>query len=463
MVNLEDTIAAIATAPGEGGIGIIRVSGGEAKKIVDNLFVSPKGKKVIHMVPYQMLYGYIVDKTDGAMVDEVLVAFMQRPHSFTGEDVVEIHSHGGMVVLQKILGLVLKEGARLAEPGEFTKRAFINGRIDLSQAEAVIDLIRAQTDAAAKVAANQLQGKLKQHIMEIRQQLLQVLAYLEAEIDFPDEDIEHLTGVQLANRLTQIRERLNDLLARSRQGKILREGIRVVIAGKPNVGKSSLLNALLRDRRAIVTDIPGTTRDVIEEVLNLGGVPVRLVDTAGIRETKDLVEQLGVEKSKEWLEKADVVLFVINSATGFNIEDAEIARLLSSRHQVLLIINKQDLKPEYKGEDLPEELQHWPRVYTSLLQEEDTRKVEQALLDLIWQGKVVPSQELFLSNQRHISALEKAAGQLESALAAYQAGMPADYLSIDIRGAWETLGEISGETVGEDLLDLIFSQFCIGK
>lgn len=463
MVNLEDTITAIATAPGEGGIGIVRVSGDRAQEIVDKIFRSPKGKKIIHMLPYQMLYGYIVDETDGAVIDEVLVAYMRKPHSFTAEDVVEIHSHGGIVVLKKILALVQKAGARLAEPGEFTKRAFIKGRIDLSQAEAVIDLIRAETDAAAKVAANQLQGKLKQQIRELRQHLLQLLAYLEAEIDFPDEDIEYLTGVQLEEGLLAGIKRVKRLLERSQQGRIYREGIRVVIAGKPNVGKSSLLNALLRDKRAIVTDIPGTTRDVIEEVLNLGGVPVRLVDTAGIRETLDLVEKLGVEKSKEWLDKAEVILFVLNSATGFTAEDAEVARLLSPQHQVLLVINKQDLNPGYQGEDLPEEMRHWPRIYTSLLQEEDTEKVESALLDLIWQGKAVPNQELFLSNRRHISALEKASAFLEAALDAHRSGMPADYLSIDIRGAWETLGEISGDTVGEDLLDLIFSQFCIGK
>ena len=319
-----DTIAAIATSQGESGISIIRVSGNDSLKIVNGLFKSKNGRKLSDIKPYTMRYGYIIEKDTGDIVDEVIISFMKSPHSFTTEDTIEINCHGGIVVTRKILEEVIKGGARLAEPGEFTKRAFLNGRIDLSEAEAVIDIIRAKTEASAKSAVMQSQGKVSREIVKLRDKLLEIIAHIEATVDYPEEDIEEVTAENVISQIGDIIKNINSILKTADAGKIIRNGLNVVIIGKPNVGKSSLLNTLLMEKRAIVTDVPGTTRDVIEEFINIDGIPVKITDTAGIRETENLVEKYGVEKSKEKINEADLIIFMIDASTKIDKADKDI-------------------------------------------------------------------------------------------------------------------------------------------
>lgn len=459
---MDDVIAAIATAPGEGGIGIVRISGKGSVGVVEKIFYSPSGKSLESLGTYRMAYGYIMDNQSGNKLDEVIVSIMLGPRSFTGEDVVEINCHGGIVPLRKVLEQVLRTGARLAEPGEFSKRAFLNGRVDLAQAESIIDVIRSQTDMGLKVALKQLEGGLSGELVEIRRALLEVLAFIEAGIDFPEDDIEELSRDQIRERTKEIAQRLQHLVESAETGRIYRDGLSAVIVGKPNVGKSSLLNALLREKRAIVTDIPGTTRDVIEEVLNLKGIPVRLVDTAGIRETEDVVEKLGVERSKEWFGLADLVLLVLDAGTGIEEEDMEIASLVQGQ-RCLVVINKIDVGDKLDKQDLPPEFQQFPSVEVSVKEKVGIQLLEEKIASMVLEGKVSPGDRVVVSNLRHKRALEKAVDQLEGVLQSLEMGMPTDCMAIDLKGALESLGEITGESIGEDIINEIFAQFCLGK
>ncbi|WP_371375722.1 tRNA uridine-5-carboxymethylaminomethyl(34) synthesis GTPase MnmE [Sporomusa aerivorans] len=462
VVTGEDTICAIATAIGEGGIGIIRISGPEAITIADTLFNSKSGKKAVTIPSHQVVYGNIVDPNSQETVDEVILFVMRGPRSYTREDVVEIHCHGGPVPLKRILALTLQQGARLAEPGEFTKRAFLNGRLDLAQAEAVIDIIRAKTDASLRVAVGNLSGKLSEQIKDLRHAILGMIAQLEAAIDFPEEDIEETAAAEVARLITRVSSRLDVLLATAQTGKILRDGLATVIIGKPNVGKSSLLNALLRENRAIVTDIPGTTRDIIEEYVNIRGVPLKIIDTAGIRDTADTVEKIGVERAKELVGQADLILLLLDSSSPLSPEDRAVLALLPGRKAIVLI-NKSDLPPRLEMDEVGQYTQGRLVMKISVAQEEGLAELEEAIADMVYSGQVAQGEAAFVNNVRHAAALRQARDRLSDAMATIEAGMPTDCIVVDIRSAWEKLGEVTGETVGDDILDQIFTQFCIGK
>jgi len=454
-----EAIAAISTAIGEGGIAIIRISGDKSINIVDTLF---KGKKKLADVKSHTInYGYIIDR-DEAIIDEVLVTVMREPNTFTKEDVVEINCHGGMIAAKRILDLVLENGAKLAEPGEFTKRAFLNGRIDLSQAEAIIDLIRSKTDRAMKVAMNQVEGKLSSRINDIRGKLLEVLAHIEVTIDYPEHDIEELTHQFIFSKLNEAKGGIIELLNKSSQGKILREGISTVIIGRPNVGKSSLLNTILNENRAIVTEIPGTTRDTIEEYINLKGVPLRLVDTAGIRETEDVVEKIGVEKSKKELDKADLVLLVLNYNDELIAEDLELVELVKNINTII-IINKTDLPNKLNIEMLKDKIDKVPIIYTSLTEDIGIDELEQAISNLFFEGKLDSDDLNYVSNARHIDLLKKSKTSIEEAIYSLEYMLPVDIIAIDIKNTLDNLGEIIGDSASEELTNEIFAKFCVGK
>lgn len=458
-----DTIAAISTPMGEGAIAIVRLSGDEAVEITDRLFRSPSGKRLKDVPSHTIHYGHIVDPKSGRVVEEVMVSVMRAPKTFTREDVVEINCHGGFVSVNRVLQLVLANGARLAEPGEFTKRAFLNGRIDLSQAEAVIDLIRAKTDRAMNVALQQMEGRLSKLIRELRQTILETLAHVEVNIDYPEyDDVEEMTPRLLKEKAQYVRRKIEKLLSTANQGKILREGLATVIIGRPNVGKSSLLNALAHENRAIVTDIPGTTRDVIEEYVNVRGVPLRLIDTAGIRETEDVVERIGVERSRQMLKRADLILLVLNYHEPLTEEDERLFAMTEGM-DVIVIVNKTDLPKKIDMERVNELAAGRPVVATSLLREQGIDELEQAIADLFFGGELEADDLTYVSNSRHIALLEQAKQAIDDALAGIDAGMPVDLVQIDLRRAWELLGEIVGDTVHESLIDQLFAQFCLGK
>jgi tRNA modification GTPase len=458
----EETIAAIATGMGEAGIGIVRISGSGAVGVGEKVFRPRRGQPLGKRKSHTVTYGQVVSP-DGVMVDEALALLMKGPRSFTGEDVVELHCHGGQVAVRRVLDAVLDAGARLAEPGEFTRRAFMNGRMDLSQAEAVIDVIRAKTDQALKAAVGQLRGALGDEVRAIRDRLLEVAAHLEADIDFPELDLEVETYQHLVDGCEWSLGRVRTLLNGARQGRLLREGYRVVLAGRPNVGKSSLLNRLVRENRAIVTEVPGTTRDVIEEWINLRGLPVIVTDTAGIRETTDVVERLGVDRSRAMLERADLILMVVEAPAGITADDQELAALLPHETPKLVVFNKVDrlLGGERPAGDLGgPELPEVPVVWVSA----ESGVGMEALEDAVAGAAGLTDQEQSLvANARQEEALRRAVAHLESALETARASFGPDLVSIDVRGAWIALGEVTGESVGEDLLDQIFSRFCIGK
>lgn len=458
----EDTIAAISTPIGKGAIGIVRISGKRALEILKDLFRTKSGKKKEKFEDKKMTYGTVVDES-GKPIDEVLAVYMKAPKTFTGEDVVEIHSHGGMVVVREILKEVLKRGARLAEPGEFTLRAFIHGKIDLLQAEAINDLINAKSKWGAEVALKQLEGKLSRKIKEIRDKLLEVKALVEVGVDFPEEEVEILESYQIKERLEKIKKELEKLLKSYENGKILKEGIKVAIVGRPNVGKSSLLNALLKEERAIVTEIPGTTRDVIEESALLYGLPLRLIDTAGIREAKDLVERIGIERSLKSIENADVILFVIDRTEGFTEEDRKIAQKLKEKKNVILVINKKDLgnlKVNCK------KIKEFPLcVEISAKKEEGLKELAEAIKKLvIFEPKEEIGEEGILNSERQKQLIERALISLEKVVKSIEEGYESpEFLSIDLDEALRSLGELTGEVTTEEMLDIIFSKFCIGK
>ncbi|KQL46905.1 tRNA modification GTPase [Brevibacillus choshinensis] len=455
-----DTIAAVATPMGEGGIAVIRVSGPEAIEVVDKIY---KGKNELSTVDTHTIhYGHLHDPQTGGLVEEVLVSVMREPRTFTREDVVEVNCHGGIVSVERVLELILENGARLAEPGEFTKRAFLNGRVDLSQAEAVIDLIRAKTDRAMKVALNQVEGKLSRLIRQLRQNLIEAMAHIEVTLDYPEHDVEEFTQNFLRGKCEEVKVEIKRLLQTAKQGKILREGLSTAIIGRPNVGKSSLLNSLVQEEKAIVTDVAGTTRDVIEEYVNVRGVPLRLIDTAGIRDTEDIVEKIGVEKSRQLLQKADLVLLVLNYNEPLSPDDYAIFEAAIG-FSVIVIVNKFDLPQKIDLEEIKRHFPQQPLIMTSAREETGIELLEQAISEIFFSGRVQQDDLTYVSNARHIHLLRQAELAMDEALGGIDGQMPVDMIQIDIKKAWELLGEVIGESVGEDLIDQIFSQFCLGK
>lgn len=456
----EDTIAAIATPLGESSIAVIRISGPESVQVAESVFRSKT--KLSNAASHTVHYGHIYHPETGERMEEALVTVMRAPKTFTTEDVVEVSCHGGIVSVKKVLDVLLENGARMAEPGEFTKRAFLNGRIDLSQAEAVIDLIRSKSDRAFAVAMKQVDGALSRKVKLLRHTLVETMAHIEVNIDYPEHDVEELTSAFIREKCERARDAINDMLQTAERGKLLREGIETAIIGKPNVGKSSLLNALAQENRAIVTDIPGTTRDVIEEYVTVGGIPLKLLDTAGIRETNDVVERIGVERSRTALASADLILLVVNGNEPLTDEEIELMDTLKDR-QTIVIINKMDLPLEadlsYIEERFPEERV----VRLSAREGEGIERLEKAVTSLFFSGSLDTGDITYVSNARHIHLLKKANHSLEEALQGVDTKVPIDMIQIDIRNAWEHLGEIIGDAVSESLIDQIFSQFCLGK
>ncbi|KUP09369.1 tRNA modification GTPase [Bacillus coahuilensis p1.1.43] len=458
-----DTIAAISTPMGEGAIAIVRLSGDQAVEIADRVFRKPNSQPLKDQISHTIHYGNIIEPETEQVIEEVMVSLMRGPRTFTREDVVEINCHGGIVSVNKVLQLVVRQGARLAEPGEFTKRAFLNGRIDLSQAEAVMDLIRAKTDRAMNVAINQMEGRLSSLIRKLRQEILETLAHVEVNIDYPEyDDVEEMTHRVLLEKSSKVKHEIELLLRTSEQGKILREGLSTVIIGRPNVGKSSLLNSLVHENKAIVTDIPGTTRDVIEEYVNVRGVPLRLVDTAGIRETEDIVERIGVEKSRQVLKEADLLLLVLNHGEEFTEEDENLFKAVEGM-DVIVIVNKTDLPQVINMEKVRELSKNHRLVTTSLKEEQGIDELEEAIASLFFSGSIESGDLTYVSNSRHIALLTQAKQAIEEAIDGVEMGTPIDIVQIDLTRSWELLGEIIGDSVHESLIDQLFSQFCLGK
>ena len=455
-----DTIAAISTAMGESGIGIVRLSGKESINICNNIFIGNKKKQLKDAKNRELVYGYIVDGEE--KIDEVLIAFMKGPYTYTREDMVEIYCHGGIVPVKRILELVLKSGARLADRGEFTKRAFLNGRLDLSQAEAVMDLIKAKTDESYDVSLNQLEGKLSKEVNNIRDILLDILAHIEVSIDFSDEDIEEISYEKLESRAKLVEEKIEKLLSTENRGRILRDGLNTVILGKPNVGKSSLLNAMLRENRAIVTDIPGTTRDIIEEYVNIDGIPLKIIDTAGIRDTENIVEQIGVDKAKDMVNKADLIIAVFDASEGLTEEDFHIIDIIKDKDAIILL-NKSDLPNKYQEEDLQKLIPNKNIITTSIATGVGIDVLEDSIKEMFYSGEIELGNDAIITNIRHKNQLVKAKDNILDAINGIKMGMPLDCIEVDIRNCWDNLGEITGDGIGEDILDRIFSEFCIGK
>ena len=456
---MDDTIAAVATAYGEGGIGIIRISGEKSLDILEEIFEFHGIEEIVNR---RMTYGKIVDRDNGQTIDEVLAVYIKGPATYTAEDVVEINCHGSTVSLRKTLSLVLRKGARLAEPGEFTKRAFLNGRIDLSQAEAVIDVVKAKTDKSFDVALSQLEGGLSSYIRDIRQNLLDLLVDITVNIDYPDEDIEEITYDKLEINIKQIGDMIEKLLSTASSGRMIREGIRVAIAGKPNVGKSSLMNGLLIETRAIVTEIPGTTRDTIEEALSIRNIPVYLIDTAGIRETSDKVEKLGIEKSKEAFNNADFIIFIMDGSEEISSEDEEIIEYLKER-KCLVLINKKDLEQKIDSVQIKNMLPNSQIIKTSLINGDGIEEIENAIEELVYGGEITQSESMMVNNVRHINLLTDSCNSLEDALQMAVNREALDFIEIDVKNAYELTGEIIGESVNDDIINEVFARFCLGK
>lgn len=457
---MNDTIAAVATAMTASGIGIIRISGPDSRAITGKIYRSKGGKKRIEEVPTHTInYGFIWDGEE--MIDEVLVMVMDGPRSYTGEDTVEIDCHGGVLAMKRVLETVVKYGARPAEPGEFTKRAFLNGRIDLSQAEAVIDVINAKNEYALKSSVSQLRGAVQKVIREIREQIIYQMAYIESALDDPEHISIDGYGERLQEETGAIKEKINRLLDTVKEGKLMKEGIKTVIVGKPNAGKSSLLNILVGEERAIVTDIAGTTRDILEETIVLHGISLRMIDTAGIRNTEDVVEKIGVGKAIEYAKDADLVLYVVDASIPLDENDREIIKLLEDKKAVI-ILNKTDLKQVVEERDLRELADH-PVVSISAKEEEGIDRLEQMIKEMFFEGNLTFNDEIYITNVRHKAALEEAKRSILLVEDSIEMGMPEDFYSIDLMNAYEALGSIIGEAVGEDLVNEIFSKFCTGK
>lgn len=455
-----DTIAAIATGMTESGVSIIRVSGNKAVEIVDSIFEGKNNRGLKDIKSYTLRYGHIKDAKTNEFLDEVLVSYMKGPRSFTAEDVIEVNCHGGVMVTNRVLQEIIKGGARIAEPGEFTKRAFLNGRIDLSQAEAVIDIIKSKTEVSMKSAVSQSEGKISREIGAIRHGLLQVIAHIEATVDYPEEDLEEVTGENVQKDINEILSSINNLLETADEGKILREGIKTVIVGKPNVGKSSLLNFLLQEKRAIVTDVPGTTRDIIEECINIAGIPIKIVDTAGIRETDDIVEKIGVERSKEKIDEADLIVLVLDSSRVLEDDDLEIINWIKDKKYIVLL-NKSDLNAKIRKEDI-KDLDSKYIFDASIKLGKGLDDLKETIKNMFFKGEV-DYESIYVTNSRHKEALIRAKECLNASLGCLENTNAIDLASIDIRNAWSFLGEITGDTLNEEIIDKIFSEFCLGK
>lgn len=455
-----ETISSISTPVGEGAIAIVRLSGIDALEIAGKLY---RGKKTLDEVDTHTInYGHIIDPDTDEVVEEVMAAVMRAPKTYTREDIVEINCHGGINTINRILQLTLKHGARMAEPGEFTKRAFLNGRIDLSQAEGVMDFIRSKTDEASKVASGQMQGRLKVYIESLRQSILNILAQVEVNIDYPEyDDVEEATTELLLEEAEKVKTEIEKLLKSSRQGRIMREGLSTVIVGKPNVGKSSLLNYLIQDNKAIVTEVAGTTRDILEEYVNVNGIPLKLVDTAGIRDTDDIVEKIGVERSRQALSEAELILYVLSNNEPLTSEDMELLDSVRDEN-VIVIINKLDLDSELDVAEL-ENRYDFPIVKTSITEGKGVDDLEDRIAELFFGGQVSSADSTYLSNNRHISLLEQSNSAISDAIESAHMDVPIDIVQIDLVKTWELLGEVIGEDVSEQLIDQLFSQFCLGK
>ncbi|MDO5026770.1 MAG: tRNA uridine-5-carboxymethylaminomethyl(34) synthesis GTPase MnmE [Tissierellia bacterium] len=457
---MDKTIAAISTAIGEAGIGIVRMSGSQAHQIAQKVFRNYKNDQLKNIRHRYMEYGHIVD--EDKTIDEVLLAFMKGPHTYTREDMVEIYCHGGSIAVKKVLNLLLKRGAFLAERGEFTKRAFLNGRLDLSQAEAVIDLIDAKTEKSYEASLNQLSGGIKKEVKQLKDVLLEILARVEYSINFMEDLQDELPVDPIIEKATYLINRLDELLNSANKGRIIREGINTVIVGKPNVGKSSLLNAILKENRAIVTDVPGTTRDTIEEYIDLGGVSIKLIDTAGIRDTDDIVESIGVNKSISLLENADLTIGIFDMSKKLDQEDEKIIELLKNRQSIILL-NKHDLDIRADKEKLKEIFSNKHIIDMSIVEEKGIKDLEEAIIDMFFDGKIKLNDDTLITNVRHTNLLLKTKEALESFLGDVKAGYPLDAVEIDLNNAYSYLSEITGEAIDEDVLDKIFNDFCIGK
>lgn len=455
---LFDTIAAISTPRGEGGIGIVRISGNNALDILEKIFKPKSGKAIKGLRNYSINYGHIFDgKT---LVDEVLVSIMKAPNTYTREDIVEINCHGGFVITEKVLEVVLKNGARIAEIGEFTRRAFLNGRIDLTQAEAVIDLIHGKTEKSVSLSLNQLRGDLKEQIEHLKKLVLDVAAHINVVLDYPEEGIDDPLPEHLVENLQEVLDTTDRLIRSYDKGKMIKEGIKTAIVGKPNVGKSSILNSVLKEERAIVTHVAGTTRDIIEEVVNLKGIPLVLVDTAGIRKTDDLVENIGVEKSKKLIESADLILFVVDGSRPLDEEDMKIHEAIKAE-KVIGILNKIDIKENIDLSPLTK-ISKWLEI--SAIKNQGIDEMEEEIYRHIIDENIEDSsQKITITNVRHKSALEKTKQSIENIFETIESGLPMDLMAVDIKGALDSLSEVTGEISSEDLLDHIFSNFCVGK
>lgn len=455
-----DTICGIATPLGEGGISIIRVSGSDSLKIINKIFKGKNASDILDMKSYTMRYGHICDINSKFEIDEVIISYMKGPRSFTAEDVVEVNCHGGVVSTGRVLEEIIKAGARIAEPGEFTKRAFLNGRIDLSQAEAVMDIIRAKTDLSMKSAVMQSNGALSKEIGKLREYMLNTLALIEYSVDFTEDDEEpdETIPIRVGEQLTIAIKDINKLLEGANEGRIIRDGLKLAIIGKPNVGKSSLLNCLLKEKRAIVTDIPGTTRDIIEEFISLDGIPVKITDTAGIRETEDEVEKIGVERSREKIDEADLIVLMLDSSRPLEIEDREIIDKVKDKKYVVLM-NKNDLEKKISDEDI-KDLKNV--IYISAKTGFGIDELKEKVKELFFNGEV-DSESMIISNNRHKQALYRALENCQEALDRVKSNEYLDLISIYVTSALKALGEITGSELEEDLINKIFSEFCVGK
>lgn len=457
---IKDTIAAIATAMSSSGIGIVRISGPDAFAIIDQIFQPKKeGKKISNEKGYSLHYGFIHDGEE--LIDEVLVLAMRGPKSYTAEDTIEIDCHGGIFVVKKILETVIKYGARSAEPGEFTKRAFLNGRIDLSQAEAVIDIINAKNDMALKSSVSQLKGSVHKKILSLREEILYEIAFIESALDDPEHISLDNYPEELLPKVQKINRELKRLLASCDNGRILTEGIKTVIVGKPNAGKSSLMNVLVGEERAIVTEIAGTTRDIIEEHISLNGISLNIIDTAGIRNTSDIVENIGVSKAKEHAQNADLILYVVDGTREMDESDEEIWPILENK-KVIILLNKSDLDNMITKEQLEEKF-HFPVIPVSAKEETGIQTLEDTLKEMFFQGEISFNDEIYITNMRHKEAIQNAYDSMQLVESSILNGMPEDFFSIDLMNAYSSLGVVIGEEIGDDLANEIFSKFCMGK
>lgn len=468
-IHLDDTIVAVSTPIGEGGIGIVRLSGRDSLKITDKIFLSKDGEKSSKFKTYTVHYGHIADKGQGTrvkgqgIVDEVILTVMKAPKSYTKEDVVEINCHSGIAPLKKILDLCLINGARLAEPGEFTRRAFLNGRIDVLQAEAVLDIIKAKTELSLKSALNNLEGLFSKKINEVRESLIEIYAYMEACIDFSEEDLKGLSQAEVFKKLEKEKNEIEKLISGSNQGRILRQGIKTVICGSPNVGKSSLMNAILKESRSIVTHIPGTTRDTIEEVVNIKGIPVTLIDTAGITDTDHPVEKEGIRRSHVYLRNADLILLVLDGSRRLNKDDLDIIKKIRDNKEIIVVINKVDLKVKADIRRLKKFFPKSPFIRISALNLKGVDKLEDEIGDMVWKGKAPTGDFIGVSNERQLEILRRCVLDINEAIKAHKSRLSMDCISVYVRSGIESLGEITGHTITEQALDKIFSEFCIGK